>query len=248
MSTLNERLAAKAPPTKKMFGIVAGQRLAGKTTIVGTLPGKTLLLQAAVLESGSESAQELAKKHGNELKVLNFSTIEELNGLLKELRTDTIFDNVVVDSLSAITDIKYSEPKVRALVKTDNWAAFREIGETATAIILALKELTYPEKTAAPKTAWLTCALSIKQDKNGQVIDVSLDCKGNVATSSVTKYGEAVVTVMPPQYTETGEGHHRLLTKTLDVWPARVDGVLKENNPGVIEPASLAAVLALKGN
>ena len=52
---------------KRLFCVVAGPRLGGKTTIAGTLPGKTLLLQAAVLESGSRSALKLARERGNKV-------------------------------------------------------------------------------------------------------------------------------------------------------------------------------------
>ena len=243
MSKILDKLKEKVV-AKKLFGIIAGPRLGGKSTLAGTLPGRTLLLQATVLESGSESATTLAKQLGNHLDVLSFSSLDELAGYLVELRTDTTFDNVVVDSLSAITDMKYDEPKIKTLVKVDNWAAFREIGDAATVVILALKGLTYPDKATKPKNTFLTCALAVKQDKNGTVVDVTLECKGNVAASNVTKYGEAVVIVLPPS---SPEGHHRLLTKSVDVWPARVDGVLREANPGMIEPANLAKVLAMKG-
>jgi hypothetical protein len=244
-----DRVNNKSPKGKKLFGIVAGARLAGKTTLVGTLPGKTLLLQATIHESGSESAVALAKKSGNQLDVVNFDSITDLETLIKELRNDKVYDNVVVDSLSAVTEMKYSEPAIKKMIKIDNWAAFREIGECTTAVILALKELTYPDRVTMPKNTFLTCALSIKLDKAGVVVDVSLDCKGNVATSNVTKYGEAVVIVAAPLVGENGaKGKHRLLTKSVDVWPARIDGILDEDNPGIIEPASLTAVLALKAS
>ena len=233
--------------TKHLFGIIAGARLSGKTTLVGTLPGRTLLLQAIIRESGSESATALAEKLGNKLHVMNFGNIDELMGVLRELRKDEYFDNIVVDSLSAITDMKYDDPKMKALIKVDNWAAFRQIGEAASDVIITLKELTYAEKVTKPKHAWLTCALSIKQDKAGEIVDVSVDCKGNIAASAIIKFGEAVITVLPPVTTANGESSYRLLTKSQDVWPGRIDGILREDNPGIIEPASLRTVLKLKG-
>jgi hypothetical protein len=243
-----ERLKKAAPTQeKKLFCVVAGPRLAGKTTLAGTLPGRTYLLQAAVLESGSESAKALAAKNKHELYVDTFSSVEELLTKLDELKTDTDFDQVFVDGLSALTEQKMRDPRIAKLVKTDNWAAFRELGESISDAILRMKELTYAEKVKKPKNVWLTCALSIKQDKNGSIVDVSLEAKGNVAVTSITKLGEAVVTVLPPLKTENGVGSHRLITKTEDVWPGRIDGVLAEQNPGIIEPADLRAVLKLKG-
>jgi hypothetical protein len=246
MSSILNRLKENQPKPKKLFGIIAAPRLGGKTTTIGTLPGRTLLMQSEVRESGSESAKALAAQLGHKLDVLNFSSLGELFEILTELKDDTEFDNVAVDGLSAITEMKYEDPKMRELIKRDNWAAFREIGDTATSVIMALKALTYSESAAKPKNTFLTVALSLKQDKNGEVVDVSLDVKGNVATSAVTKFGEAVLTILPPSGPR-GEGDYKLLTRTMDVWPARVDGVLRENNPGVIEPADLRKVLELRG-
>lgn len=241
-----DRLKKKPEGKKKLFGIVAGQRLAGKSTLAGTLPGKSLLLQAAVLESGSESAEALAKRAGNELAVLTFTTLDDLANIIVELGSDKTFDNVYVDSLSAVTELKYREPEIQKLLKKDNWAAFREIGETVTECIVALKALTYPDMAAKAKNVFMAMALDVKHDRNGEVNEVSLVAKGNVAVSNVTKFGEAVLTIIAPEATENGETGYKLITKTQGWWPGRIDGVLRESNPGVIEPASLTEVIKLK--
>lgn len=246
MSSILERIKKQqSPEGKRLFGVVCGPRLGGKTTLAGTLPGRTLLLQSVVRESGSESAQALAKLNGHQLDVANFSTVEELLAILKECSSDEAFDNVYVDGLSSITDQKFDDPVIRKLVKTDNWAAFREIGAAAETVIMTLKELTYPEKTKKPKNTWITCALDIKLDKNGSVADVSLSTKGNLAATAVTKFGECVVTVLPPTKTEAGETGHRMITRTTDWWPGRIDGLLHGQNPGMLD-ADLSKLLALR--
>lgn len=245
MSVLAKLKKNSATHAKGMFGVIAGPRLGGKTTLAGTLPGKTLMLQAAVHESGSDSALAKAAELGNQLEVVNFTSVDELLAVIKELLTDDEYDNVYVDSLSAVTDLKFKEPTMVKLLKADNWAGFREIGAVATEVILGLKELTYGEKAKHPKNVFITAALSIKQDKNGQIVDVALECKGNVAVSAITKFGEAVLTVLPAQQTPEGEIPNRLITKTLDFWPGRIDGLLSHQNPGEL-PADLSAVLALR--
>jgi hypothetical protein len=239
------RLKKQQVASKKLFAVVAGPRLAGKSSLAGTLPGKTLMLQAAVLESGSESAKALAERNGYELDVVNFSTADELMEVLKEMKTDDEYDNVFVDGLSALSELRLREPKLATLLKNDNWAAFRQLGESLTEAILALKELTYAEKAKSPKNVFLTCALKIKQDKSGAIVDVELECKGNVGVTSVTKFGEAVVTVLPPIATEDGTTGHRLITKSQDVWPGRIDGLLSDQNPGEL-PADLSQVIKLR--
>jgi hypothetical protein len=238
-----ERIKKSAPPPKGLFAVVAGCRLAGKSSLAGTLPGKTIMLQATVLESGSESAKAMAARNKHELTVLNFNTVDELNAIIKELEVDETFNNVYVDGLSAITELLTVQPKIAVVMKGNVWEGYRLLGEQATDIILALKKLTYGEKA---KNVFLTCAMKVKSD-NGTV-DVELETRGRMAVTAVTKYGEAVLTMLPPQRTETGETGYRLLTRSDEIWPGRIDGLLRDENPGIIEPADLSTVLALRNN
>lgn len=247
MSILSRLKEQKGGAGKKIFGVVAGPRLGGKTTLAGTLPGRTLLLQSAVLESGSDSAKALATRNKNELFTANFSSVKELSALIKELTTDTDFDNVYVDGLSALTEMKLREPNIQLILKKNVWDGYRELGQEIQDVLLTLKELTYSEKATKPKNVFVTCALKIEHDTNGNVKDVSLETKGNLAVTAVTKLGEVVVTVLPPQRTEGGETPHKLITRTTDWWPGRIDGLLKEDNPGEISPADLSKLLKLRG-
>lgn len=248
MSILERLKKQQGGEDKKLFGVVVGQRLGGKTTLAGTLPGRTLLLQAAILESGSGSAKKLATNNGNELHVVNFKTLDELAALIKELRTDTDFDNIYLDGISAITDLKYNEPANVSMrkSKTGIWDAFRAIADVSRDVLRGVKELTYPEIAAKPKNVFVTCALRV--DSKDGVVDVVLEARGNVAVSEITKLGEAVLTVLPPVKTEQGETGHRLITKSDGTWPGRIDSILAEDNPGVIEPADLSKVLELVSN
>lgn len=244
MSILARLNAQAASGPKKLFCVVAGPRLGGKTTLAGTLPGATLLLQAAVLESGCESARQLSASYddGRTLDVLSFESVEELLTICEEASDDKTYDHIYVDGLSAITELKYAEPRIKALLKKDNWAAFREIGEAASESLEALKRLTYG---ADGKNVFVTIALRIEQKSATAPVDVILEAKGQVAVTAVTKLGEAVVTILPPMQTEAGETPYRLLTKNEDNWPGRVDGLLAHQNPGVLEPADLGALLKL---
>lgn len=238
------KLKQQQPADKKLFAVIAGPRLGGKTTIAGTLPGKTVMLQAGVLESGSKSAARLAKKLGNELTILHFNTVEELVAVLKELADDQEYDHVYIDGLSGITELKYKDPKIVAAIKKNTWDGYRDLGDAADQVLELAKTLTYPDRAKYAKNVWITCALKVEEKNN--TLDVELDTKGKKAVSSVTKLGEAVVTVLPSTKTESGETGHRLITKTDGVWPGRIDGVLAEDNPGVL-PADLSKVLELRG-
>ena len=231
-----------APSGKKMFAIVLGQRTSGKTTIAGTLPGKSLLLQAAVLESGNESAKVLAKQLKNDLVAHSFETLTELRSILTELEQDTVFDNVYVDGLGAITEMKAAEPAVIAAAKRDVWASYREIANDATEFLLKAKALTYPSKVKKAKNVFVTAALDVMTDPNGMPIGVELVAKGRVATSMATKLGEAVLTVVQVQGEKGPE--RKIITRTQGVMPGRIDSILDSANPGMVE-ANLATVLNL---
>lgn len=245
MSVLAKLRKEQDNTPKKMFIVVCGARLAGKSTVIGTLPGKTLMLQAAVLESGSESAKALAAELGNDLDVLTFNSVDQLVEILTELETDTEYDNVAVDSLTAITEFKSKEKDIVRVAKSNGFEAYKQIGEGSIAVIEKLKGLTYPSRVKKAKNAIITAALKIKHDKNGGIAEVDLETRGQMAVVAVTKYGEAVVTVLPAQQTEEGELPHRLITKSQDFWPGRIDGLLSHQNPGEL-PADLSKVLALR--
>jgi hypothetical protein len=244
MSILQRLLNQETTKSKKLFGVIAGRRTSGKTTLAGTIPGNTLLLQAGVLESGSLSAEVLAKQNGHAMTVVNFHSIADLAGVLGELREDTTFDNIYIDSITAITELKYNEPEVQKTLKKDNWAAFREIGKSASDILLAAKSLTYNDHAKKAKNVFITCALEIKSDAIGNVTDVTLLSKGNKALSDLTKLGEAVVTVV--QVDVDGEQRRKLLTKTANFFPGRIDSLLDDKNPGMID-ADLSKLLSLIG-
>lgn len=228
---------------KKLFAAVCAPRLVGKTTLAGTLPGKTLLLQVAVLESGCKSAVALAEQLGNDLTVLSIASLAEWEAVIDELSKDETFDNVYVDGLTAINEVVFRDPKTQKLKNADSFKGYALIGETTDRILTDLKRLTYPTQNAKAKNVFVTVALKVENE--GGVTDVKLEVKGKVSVTSITKLGEAVLTILPPVKTEDGVAPHSLLTKSDGVWPGRVDGLLEHQNPGVISPANLTAFLKL---
>ncbi len=225
MSILNE---LNAPSQSGIFGVIAGDRLSGKSTLAGTLPGKTFFLQAARLETGSSSAQKLAAEMGNDLTIRSFQSVSQLSEVLTAL-CDTDYDNVYIDGITAITELRFNEDEVQKMVKKDNWAAFRVIGKTMFDLILQCKDIT--EKTG--KNIFLTLALKPKVDSLGNVIEVEPEIKGNATIGHIK--GLCPVIVVPKEtYNEQGQVTRALLTHSDGVWPARVDTLLDGENPGVL--------------
>ncbi len=148
-----------------------------------------------------------------------------------------------VDGLTAINEVVYRDPKTQALKNKDSFKAYALIGDTTDRILTDLKRLTYQDANAKAKNVFITVALKVENE--GGVTDVKLEVKGKVSVTSITKLGEAVLTIVPPTKTEDGTTQHSLLTKSDGVWPGRVDGLLADQNPGVIEPANLTTFLKL---
>lgn len=224
--------------SKKLFGIVAGTRTSGKTTLAGTLPGSTLLLQARGYESGSRSAEKLAARRGNQLTVNCFDSTHALVAMLGDAAAGK-YDNIYVDGLSGITEMRWRDSDVIKAAAKDNWAGYRMVGDTATDVIMRCKALTEGKN---PKNVFMSCALR-KTENN----DVELEVVGRMAVSAVTKFGEAVLSLILQPATEGGALKRTLVTRSYDVWPGRIDSLLDDENPGLIEP-DLSLVLKLFNN
>jgi shikimate kinase len=209
-----------------LFGIVAGERLSGKTSIAGTLPGKTLLLQAALLETASESAEQIAKELGNHLDTVEFSSLPDLFALLKEAAKED-YDNVYVDGLSAISDIINNTREIQTFFKKDQWGAYREIGAQLTEAQLTCKQFVLD----TGKNLFMTLALKPKLDAQGVLVSLDPVVKGNVAIEQMKKVCPVVLTLRVVQ-AENGDLIREMLTKTDGVYPGRVDSLLDQNNPG----------------
>jgi hypothetical protein len=218
-----------------MFGVIAGPRLGGKTTLAGTLPGSTLLLQAALLETGSRSAQVLAKKRNADLTVETFRDLTHLRAEIDKIKSgEKQYDNYYFDGLSAITDLRYKQSDIQQMCKKNVWEGFGKLGEDVNALLLEMKEI-----ADSGANVFITCALKVNKEGG----DVELETKGKMAVTAITKLGEAVLTVMLLPVEGGGE-KRMLITKSAGQWPGRIDGILDEDNPGIMEP-DLTKVLAL---
>lgn len=233
---------AKTKGTKGIFAIVKGTRLSGKSTLAGTLPGNSILAQAALLETGSNSAESLAKKLNNKLAVLEFKTVEELIDILKEFKTLEGYDNLYIDGITAVTELKYKEPRINRKVNGGGnlvWEGFREIAEATEALIESCKGIT----ETSTKNVFLTLSLDPKHDSNGDLIELIPITKGQSTLGKLERYGNNTVAIRS-RTTEKGELVREILTKNHGPYTARIDSLLDDGNPGVL-PADLSKLINL---
>ncbi len=234
----------KLNKTKGVFVIVKGVRLAGKSTLAGTMPGKSVLVQAGLLETGSSSAESLAKKLKNDLAVLEFNKLEELTEILESLATSDI-KNIYIDGISAITELKHREPKTqRKLINGGNgvWDAFRDIAEASEQMIELCKKIT----ETTDKNVFMTLSLDPKFDPDGNVVELIPSTKGNATLGKIERYGNnAVVVKILANADKTLK--RVLVTRTDGPYTARIDSLLDDNNPGVIDADIAKLIKLIKG-
>ena len=152
------------------------------------------------------------------------------------------YTNLVIDGITAITELKYREPRINRKVNgggTLVWDGFREIAEATEALIESCKNVT----ETTDKNVVLTLSLDPKHDTNGEVVELIPITKGNATLGKLDRYGNNAVVIRCKQG-EKGEVTRELVTKNQGPYTARIDSLLDENNPGVI-PADLTKLINL---
>jgi hypothetical protein len=211
--------------------VIGGKRLDGKTTLCGTLPGKTLLLYHKTLETGYKAAMKLAKKNGNDLTKAGFSTLEELVEHLQEGVTMD-FDHIYIDGCSSVAELKLKTLKANKKPKESIWDLYAELGQTMTNLLLLMKQ----QADITGINMFITLAYKTNNDGS-----LEADLHGNVTMASIKKLCPTVMAVTNT-FDEDGKMERILITKSNAEYPARVDGFLDDENPGQF-PANLETVL-----
>lgn len=221
-------IASRLKTKKKVgiYGVVAGLRLSGKSSLAGTAPGKTLLLQAELLETASESAKSVASRLGNTLDVLEFTSAKDMMNILDEVK-DTDYDNIYIDGLSAMSDMISNTRDIQQLMKKNTWDAFREIGTQLCDFQLKSKQVSID----TGKNVFTTLALKPKTDTDGHLVSLDPVIKGQVALESIKKLAPVVISLRQDR-DENGKLIRNMLTNSDGLYPARIDAVLDDMNPG----------------
>ena len=187
----------------------------------------TIVILLSRLES---SIFALATKLGNDLVIGQFNSVGELGEILDAVITSD-YDNVFVDSITAVTQMLDASPVVQKARDKNVFDSFRMIGDATVEIILKMKEIAEEHG----KNAFISIALKPKIDVNGNLINVDAVTKGNMALESIKALCPTIVCVaqLPD---EEGNLQRTMLTKSHGVFSARIDSLLDEDNPGQIAP------------
>lgn len=109
----------------------------GKTTMVGTLPGKTLLLNA---ENGTLVLKEC--DNADNIDIIDVKTTSELSEVYLALKSGELkYDNVVLDSLSEIGENLFSDIEADPTVDKEFGGLYTTFRKRLTEIIKAFRDL-----------------------------------------------------------------------------------------------------------
>jgi hypothetical protein len=215
----------KARNDKGLFICVAGPRFGGKTTTLGTLPGKTLLVDIASKESGSRGAAAMAKRLDNTLDVVEGTNCKDVRELV-EAAIEAGYDNVAIDGLSALTEVELDAPALAAKLKTNVWDAYASLGKSIRDLIQDLKTTALNHKI----NVIATVALTEKTNSEGEVTSTDLFAKGKVTEQEInSRCPFFVISRLAP----SKEGDMVRILQTFDdgIYKGRLDGVFDSNNP-----------------
>jgi len=240
------QLKSIEPQTTKANILVTGRSGTGKTTLAGTLPGRTLLLQVAGKEYGAETAMAQAKVNGNVLDSIALSSLSDFIKVATELKLDTVYDNVYVDSLSGLTFLAADDPEIAQMLQVKKpganpFVGYSRIQAEIDKVHKAFSELLYaPSKK--PKNIIFSLAIEPKLDASGLPAEISPVMMGRASYSVFTRPAPTIL-VLATKNTETGT-ERVMLTSNVGPYIARVNGLLDAVNPKMIEP-NLATLFTL---
>jgi hypothetical protein len=228
MSLINE-LLKKKQQQKGFLAAIGGPRLAGKSTLAGTLPGKTLVIQPAGIEAGNLSPVRLAQSRGNHLDLIEFERFDQLEKLLND-RGIAEYDNIYVDGISAFTELLYKSPEFEAAQnkggKRNVFEGFSFIQDQAVRLVEHCKSLAENQD----KNVFITYAIKHKYDAQGNVTEAEMESKGNATRSLIVGKCPNVLTIVSIP-TEEGGTVRKLLTHNHGPYIGRLGNILDTDNP-----------------
>lgn len=236
MSVLS-KLKQLEPSTRKQNILVTGRSGSGKTSVAGTLPGKTLLLQVAGKEFGAETARAIASARGNSLDAIAVSSISDFMAVAEELKSDSAYDNVYIDSLSGLTFLVADDPEVAQLIQArkggNPFVGYSRIQAEMDAVHKAYISLLYAP-TKKPKNVLFSLAIEPKLDAAGTPAEIAPVIAGRASYQIFTRPAPTILVLATR--VNGGDLERVMLTSNHGQYIARVNGLTDETNPKQMEP------------
>ena len=134
--------------------------------------------------------------------------------------------------------MKADEPLVEKLAKTNVWDAYKIIGDSMRDFIFLCKEI-----STTGKNVITTLALTAELNANGALVALKPVTKGKVVLQEITGKAPVFVTLRLVE-DDNGTTRREMVTRSDVNYIGRIDSILDEDNPGVME-ADLGKLLNL---
>ena len=151
------------------------------------------------------------------------------------------YETIYIDGMSGLTELLSRTSTFKEKSKKDKWDAWSWLAEEVEDVILSTKR--YADQQGI--NIFYTVAIKPDEDKAGNLIGYSQEIKGNKTSKNIKAIFPIVVTLVH-NVNEEGDIQDAplMLTKTQGLHTARIDYILAERNPGVLE-ADLSQLIKL---
>lgn len=213
----------------KVKCIIYGEAGTGKTTLAGTLPGKTLILSA---EAG------LLSLRGKSIDYVNINTsddgsaivepsarINRLGAVFQMLRSETVYDNIFLDSITEIAEIMVASVQKEFPDRKDSFPMWGEYGKRMRSIVKSFRDL-------ADYNVFMTCLSETDKDENARRF-TACDVPGKIGKQLPQFFDEVFYSYVTP------EGDYMLYTKKTETNQCKD----RSGKLDAIMPADLGAVM-----
>jgi len=186
---------------KKLNAIIMGESGTGKTYLARTIPSsmKVLFINISPYEDGTISISDL------DIDVVDITSVEEMNNLMEDLKTDTKYDVIYLDGLTALSKLSMeyasnANPGVAGKFKKyEDHSRFMEV------VLLTLK--------AIDKYVFSTCLAAYEEEAGAYKFALDGKAFGKIL-------GARVDAILPIKVNK--EGKRALLTQNDGTYPAKV--------------------------
>lgn len=210
--------------------LIYGESGTGKTSLAGTLPGKTLVISA---EAG------LLSLRGKNIDYVNLNTddegktlltpqekIDRLVAVYKYLVATKVYDNVFLDSITEIAEMQVAVVQAEFPDRKDSFPMWGEYGKRMRAIVKRFRDL-------EGYNVYMTCLAELDKDENMRRF-WSCDVPGKIGKQLPQFFDEVLMTFVQ-------DGEYKLQTKKLETNMCKD----RSGKLDAVEPADLG-VLMLK--
>lgn len=210
----------------RIVGLIVGESGIGKTSLAGTLEGKTLIASA---ESGLLCLNKFSKEVKENIDFVEITSIEDLMSFFELINSKEAiekYDNLFIDSLTEIGEMILAELKKDPKIK-DGFALYGKNNEIFTWFVKELRD-------NSKYNVWFTCLNAFEKD--GVELKEIFNFPGSKTKDNLKGWLDLVLKYM---IFNDGDNKHRMLVSDIEVSPLAKDrsGLLE-----AYEPANLGNI------